>query len=166
MVYMGTPPKTMTTREFSELTGLAPAEVADLVREGKLRARKQGGKWVIPQSQLSSKWVKTKPKPAVGRRAGPAAKARAPQPRRKAPGPRPQAPLAPAPAETPPAPPAEPVEATYSISEFSAMTYLTEKGVAEWLKIGRLKGVQAESGEWRVLGRNLQVPDIARLVRK
>ena len=46
------------------------------------------------------------------------------------------------------------------------MTYLTEKGVAEWLKIGRLKGVQAESGEWRVLGRNLQVPDIQRLVRK
>ena len=41
------------------------------------------------------------------------------------------------------------------------MTYLTEKGVAEWLKIGRLKGVQAESGEWRVLGRNLQVPDVA-----
>jgi hypothetical protein len=46
------------------------------------------------------------------------------------------------------------------------MTYLTEKGVAEWLKIGRLKGVQAESGEWRVRGRNLQVPDIQRLIRK
>jgi hypothetical protein len=26
--------------------------------------------------------------------------------------------------------------------------------------------VQAESGEWRVLGRSLQAPDVARLVRK
>ncbi len=166
---MGTPPKTMTTGEFSERTGLAPVEVANLIRDGKLKARKEGGKWAIPESQLSSKWVKAKPKPAAGR-ARSTAKAHAPKPRAKAPvakaaAPRPQAPTAPAAAPTP-APPAEPAEATYSIAEFSTMTYLTEKGVAEWLKIGRLKGVQAESGEWRVLGRNLQVPDVQRLVRK
>jgi len=58
------------------------------------------------------------------------------------------------------------IEQSYSIPEFSAMSYLTEKGIAEWLKIGRLKGVKAESGEWRVLGSNLQVPDIRRLLRK
>ena len=166
---MGTPPRTMTTGEFSKRTGLAPVEVANLIRDGKLKARKEGGKWAIPESQLSSKWVKAKPKPVAGR-ARSAAKAPAPKPRAKAPAakaaaPRPQAPPAPAAAPAP-APPAEPAEATYSIAEFSTMTYLTEKGVAEWLKIGRLKGVQAESGEWRVLGRNLQVPDIQRLVRK
>jgi hypothetical protein len=166
---MGTPPRTMTTGEFSKRTGLAPVEVANLIRDGKLKARKEGGKWAIPESQLSSKWVKAKPKPAGGRACS-TARAHTPKPRAKAPvakaaAPRPQAPPAPAAAPTP-ALPAEPTEATYSIAEFSTMTYLTEKGVAEWLKIGRLKGVQAESGEWRVLGRNLQVPDIQRLVRK
>ena len=29
------------------------------------------------------------------------------------------------------------------------------------MKIGRIKGVQAAAGEWRVFGRNLLVPDIA-----
>jgi predicted site-specific integrase-resolvase len=159
---MGSPPKTMTTGEFSDRTGLSPVEVANLIRDGKLKARKEGGKWAIPESQLSSKWVKAKPKPVAGR-ARSSAKAHAPKPRAKAPAA--TAPPAPAAAPTP-ASPAEPAEATYSIVEFSTMTYLTEKGVAEWLKIGRLKGVQAESGEWRVLGRNLQVPDIQRLIRK
>jgi predicted site-specific integrase-resolvase len=46
------------------------------------------------------------------------------------------------------------------------MTYLTEKGVAEWLKAGRIKGIQKEGGEWQVLEGNLQVPDISRLLRK
>jgi hypothetical protein len=59
-----------------------------------------------------------------------------------------------------------PAEKTYSIPEFAAMTYLTEKGVSEWLKIGRLQGVKTEAGEWRVLDSNLQVPDISRLARK
>ena len=161
---MGTPAKTMTTGEFSKLTGLAPAEVADLIRDGKIKARKEGGKWMIPQSQLSSKWVKAKAKPAAPKAGGSRQMAKAPAP--KAVAPRPQAPAAPAPVATPPEPPAAPSEASYSVPEFSAMTYLTEKGVAEWLKIGRLKGVQAESGEWRVMASNLQVPDIARLVRK
>jgi hypothetical protein len=78
--------------------------------------------------------------------------------------------------EAAPVPPPEPAAATrpenppagksYSVSEFAAMTYLTEKGVSEWLKSGKLKGVKTESGEWRVLESNLQVPSISRLVRK
>ena len=162
---MGTPSKTMSTGEFSKQTGLSPAEVAELIRDGKIKARKEGGKWAIPQSQLSSKWVKAGAKPAAPKAKVPKPGAKAPAP--KADAPRAQAPPTPAPAAAPaPAPPAEPAEETYSVAEFAAMTYLTEKGVAEWLKIGRLKGVQAEAGEWRVLARNLQVPDIARLVRK
>jgi hypothetical protein len=46
------------------------------------------------------------------------------------------------------------------------MTYLTERGVAEWLNNGRLRGIKTQAGEWRVLSSNLQVPDISRLVRK
>jgi len=162
---MGTPSKTMSTGEFSKHTGLSAAEVAELIRDGKIKARKESGKWAIPQSQLSSKWVKARAKPAAPRAGAPKPSAKAPAP--KAAAPRAQAPPAPAPAAAPaPAPTAEPAEESYSIPEFAAMTYLTEKGVAEWLKIGRLKGVQAASGEWRVFGRNLQVPDIARLVRK
>lgn len=162
---MGTPSKTMSTGEFSKHTGLSPAEVAALIRDGKIKARKEGGKWAIPQSQLSSKWVRAKAKPAAPKASASRPSAKAPAP--KAAAPRAQAPPAPAPSAAPaPAPTAEPVEESYSIPEFAAMTYLTEKGVAEWLKIGRLKGVQAAAGEWRVFGRNLQVPDIARLVRK
>ena len=46
------------------------------------------------------------------------------------------------------------------------MTYLTEKGVSEWLRIGRLQGIRAENGELQVSASNLQLPDISRLVRK
>jgi hypothetical protein len=52
------------------------------------------------------------------------------------------------------------------VSEFAAMTYLTEKGVSEWLRIGRLQGIRLENGELQVSASNLQVPDISRLVRK
>jgi predicted site-specific integrase-resolvase len=57
-------------------------------------------------------------------------------------------------------------EKTYTIPEFAAMTYLTEMGVTEWLKAGRIKGIQKENGEWRVLEANLHVADISRLLRK
>jgi len=63
-------------------------------------------------------------------------------------------------------PETRPAEKTYTIAEFAAMTYLTEKGVAEWLKTGRIKGIQKETGEWRVLASNFLEPDISRLVRK
>jgi hypothetical protein len=52
------------------------------------------------------------------------------------------------------------------VSEFAAMTYLTEQGVSEWLRIGRLQGVRQANGELQVSASNLQVPDIGRLVRK
>ncbi len=156
---MATPPKPLSSSEFARLTGLSATAVGALIREGKLKARKQGGKWEIPQSQLTSKWVK-------------AAAPGTPAPRRvaktaAAPG-RPQPATAEARTTTPPTPAVstEPVEQSWSVPEFSAMSYLTEKGVTEWLKVGRLKGIKAATGEWRVLERNLHVPDIRRLLRK
>lgn len=75
---------------------------------------------------------------------------------------------APSAAKTPPAP--QPVPAprsgqSHSVAEFSAMTYLTENGVRDWLKKGRLKGTQTEDGEWRIDAANLEAPHIKPLVR-
>jgi excisionase family DNA binding protein len=154
---MATPSKSMTTREFAKATGILAATISKLIREGKLKARKEGQSWMIPQSQLEAKVVralgkplkpikaKTLPKPAV------------------APVPPPEPVLEPAVKTRPEDPPAE---KTYSVSEFAAMTYLTEKGVSEWLRIGRLHGIRQENGELQVLASNLQVPGISRLVRR
>jgi hypothetical protein len=63
--------------------------------------------------------------------------------------------------------PAQPVKAAkfFSVAEFSAMTYLTEYGVMQWLKEGRLTGQQDEKGAWQVDAANLEVPDVKRFVR-
>jgi len=167
----------MTSSEFAKAAGLSAAGISKLIRDGKLKARKEGGKWMIPQSQLGSEAVRAikgkakagKAAPARGRQASKAAA----EPSR--PVSVPKAPVAAAPgaghsAATAPSaarePEVRPMEKTYTVAEFAAMTYLTEKGVAEWLKAGRIKGVLKENGEWRVLERNLQVADISRLLRK
>jgi excisionase family DNA binding protein len=179
---MATPSKSMTTREFAKATGIPAATISKLIREGKLKAKKEGQSWMIPQSQLAAKVVRElgkPPKPTKAKKPSTPAAARTParvaKLVRRAPTPSlaPKASTAPVP---PPGPVSEPAvgvkpkgpsaEKTYSASEFAAMTYLTEKGVSEWLKSGKLKGVKTEGGEWRVLASNLQVPSISRLVRK
>ena len=175
---MATPSKSMTTSEFAKATGIPAATISKLIREGKLKARKEGQSWMIPQSQLAAKVVRElgkPPKPPKAKKSSTPAAARTParaaKPVRSAPTPSP----APKTSAAPVAPPEPAVgvrpkgpsaEKTYSASEFAAMTYLTEKGVSEWLKSGKLKGVKTESGEWRVLASNLQVASISRLVRK
>jgi excisionase family DNA binding protein len=179
---MATPSKSMTTREFAKATGIPAATISKLIREGKLKAKKEGQSWMIPQSQLAAKVVRElgkPPKPTKAKKPSTPAAARTParvaKLVRRAPTPSlaPKASTAPVP---PPGPVSEPAvgvkpkgpsaEKTYSASEFAAMTYLTEKGVSEWLKSGKLKGVKTEGGEWRVLASNLQVASISRLVRK
>jgi hypothetical protein len=51
------------------------------------------------------------------------------------------------------------------LADFVNMTYLTENGVKEWLKQGRLTGLQADSGEWMIEAANLEAPDVKRLMR-
>jgi excisionase family DNA binding protein len=150
---MATQTTSMSTSEFAKAAGVSAASISKLIRDGKLRAKKEGGKWMIPQSQLESEAVRALKGAAKASPSKPARGKQAP-----APEPEPlQAAATPAPA---------PEEKTYTIAEFAAMTYLTEKGVAEWLKTGRIKGIQKDSGVWRVLECNLQVPDISRLLRK
>ncbi len=175
---MATPSKSMTTSEFAKATGIPAATISKLIREGKLKAKKEGQSWMIPQSQLAAKVVRElgkppKPpkakKPSTPAAAPTPAKAAKPVRRAPAPSPAPPVPAAPVPPPEPAIatrPENPPAEKTYSVSEFAAMTYLTEKGVSEWLKSGKLKGVKTESGEWRVLESNLQAPSISRLVRK
>jgi excisionase family DNA binding protein len=146
----------MTTGEFAKAAGIPAATISRLIREGKLKARKAGRSWMIPSSQLEAKVVRDLKKTAPLQ---PASAQPAPQPPVPAAKPEPQR-------ATEATNDDQAVEKTYTIAEFAAMTYLTEKGVAEWVKSKRLKGEQMATGEWVVYSGNLQVPDIKRLVRK
>jgi hypothetical protein len=54
---------------------------------------------------------------------------------------------------------------SFSVAQFADMTYLTEKGVMQWLRQGLLKGQQDARGAWQVDAANLEVPNVKRLVR-
>ena len=54
---------------------------------------------------------------------------------------------------------------SFSVAKFADMTYLTEKGVMQWLQQGLLKGQQNARGEWQIDASNLEVPNVKRLVR-
>lgn len=131
----------MTTREFAEASGIPAATIAKLIRQGKLKAHKKDGRWRIPRSELGSRALAALRAPAT---------------------PRPEPPPAAA-TEAPPAPAA--ADRSLSIAEFAARTYLTEKGVRDWLKVGRIAGRQ-EQGEWRIPESSLESPAIRRLLRK
>lgn len=148
---MATQTTSMTTSEFAKAAGVSAASISKLIRDGKLKARKEGGKWRIAQSQLGAEAVRALKAPS---------RAAKPKPTRTRPAQAAAGEPAPAALETPPE------DKTYTIPEFAAMTYLTEKGVAEWLKTGRIKGIQTADGGWRILEGNLRVPSISRLLRK
>jgi hypothetical protein len=54
---------------------------------------------------------------------------------------------------------------TFSVVEFSEMTYLTLKGVNDWLNQGKLKGEKDKNGNWLVDTANLQLPFMKKLIR-
>ena len=134
---MGASKQLLTTKEFADQSGLPVSKVTKLLRDGRLKGQKKSGKWMIPASELE-----------------PYAKPADP----------PQKPSAPK-AQTAPAAAATQAGRHFSVAEFSAMTYLTETGVRNWLKAGKLKGTRAANGEWQVLPTSLDDPNIKRLVR-
>jgi hypothetical protein len=166
---MVAPEKSMTTQEFANASGIPAAAISRLIRQGKLKASKKFGKWMIPQNQMNSAAVRdfiAAQKPAAGKSA--AASTPAPGPQAAGGAAAAQA-LIPPPDGPEPETPRQketPVEKGFSIAEFSAMTYLTEKGVADWLKSGRIKGRQLDNSVWQISADNLKVPDISRLLRK
>jgi hypothetical protein len=142
----------MSTRDFASQAGMTTQKVSKLIREGKIKAEKKSGKWMILPNQLKGKLsasaskdnklaAKTPPsksattkKPGMQKKTKPSGK--------KAAGGK-----------------------SYSLAEFVAMTYLTEYGVKEWLKQGRLTGQQNDTGEWQIDASNLDRPSIQRMVR-
>jgi len=144
---MATKSDLLTSAEFAKKAGLTTAAVSKLIRESKIKATKKSGKWMIGTDQLNTKAVTAASKPGKTAAQKKAAK---PKPKKAA------APKADKPAAT---------TKSFSIAEFAGMTYLTEKGVAEWLKIGRLTGSQDDQGAWRVDAANLEAAGIKRLVR-
>jgi len=145
----------LTTREFASRAGLQASKVSKLIREGKIEAEKKSGKWLIHPNQLKVKAVQGSDKSGKPTPKKKAVKAT----RKKA-----------ATSETKSVSAAKGIEKSagraYTVSEFVEMTYLTELGVGQWLKQGRLTGQQNEKGDWLIDAANLQVPDVKRLVRE
>ena len=64
----------LTTSEFASKIGVETSKVSKLIREGKIKAEKKAGKWVISQSQLKAKSVQKLSKAAKPAAKKPAAK--------------------------------------------------------------------------------------------
>ena len=139
--------KKLSTREFSDATGIPVSSVSRLLREGRFKGTKVSGKWLIDQSEVNSvelkAFLKEKPAGAVGRY----------RQVQKSPGKK----------EKKTAP--EHTRQSYSVAEFSDRTFLTARGVEEFLRQGRLQGFRDEEGNWRLGPENLQNPNIRHLIR-
>ena len=136
--------KLMSTGEFAKQAGISTAKVSKLIRDGRIKATKVSGRWRIDPGQLKAV---TAEKPGIR---SPAKKAK-PSPKKSV--------------QTKKTKPAS-SQKGFSIGEFAKMSYLTERGVVDWLKSGRLKGQMAKNGDWSVDAANLDVADISRLIRK
>ena len=53
----------LTSSEFSAKTGISKSRVSKLIRDGKIKAEKKSGKWMIGPDQLNAKAVKKAQKP-------------------------------------------------------------------------------------------------------
>jgi transposase len=128
----------LTTREFAQKAGVSTGTVAKWLRQGTINGEKASGKWSISAAELSKIKRSGEPSPSSER-----------------PVSRPAAASSKADSEG----------TSYTIQEFSDMTYLTRRGVEKWLKEGRLKKAVDAEGPARVDGSNLNIPNIKRLIR-
>jgi excisionase family DNA binding protein len=155
----------LSTREFSELTGVAVSTVNRLLRKGKIKGVKTAGKWKIDKTEMTAKAIQAIVKRS-DKRAAPDKIDRMAKIKDKVQG-------AGVPAgdfsdfadkKATAGTPADEAQ-TYSVIEFSQLTYLTEYGVLEFLKKGLLQGVRNKNGQWRLGADNLQNPGIRHLLR-
>ena len=129
----------LTTREFAQKAGVSAGTVSKWLRKGTINGEKNSGKWLIAAAELSK--LAQNPDNTSPTSEQPASLPHAGSPEAGAEG------------------------TSYSIQEFSDMTYLTPWGVQQWLKEGRLKKIVDAEGQLRVDGFNLDNPDIKRLLR-
>ena len=128
--------KTLTTAEFSKMSGISVSTITQMLRRDKIRGEKRSGKWAIFESELQHPTVVAQKK----RRKLSASL----EPRFKT--------------------QADHINA-YDVETFVQMTYLTEKGVRQWLKSGRLSGSTDANGKVRVDAANLDRPELQHLIR-
>ena len=136
---MATAQEMLTTVQFAERANVSPSTVSKWLRNGKIKGKKQGRKWMISAEQLPS--------------------ANAPAEA--------SAPADPSPASQ--ASQNAAVSAAngrkYTIEEFSRLTYLTPFGVERFLREGRLNGSRDASGSWTVDASSLTRKKIQHLLR-
>jgi len=144
--------KKLSTREFSRLSGLSVSAVTQRIREGKIKAVKSSGRWQIPEDQLET----SAGQPTAGTPSAAAAK--------KSSATEKAAKKSTATKKSAAASSAQP-SGRISVGDFSSRTYLTEYGVVQYLKQGRLKGEQDQNGHWWVEASNLQNPELQHLLR-
>ena len=126
----------LSTREFSDMTGISISTVTRLVREGKIKGVKKSGKWLIDRDEINAETVRSLSKTmriTGGFRNGRQVLEIRRRSRRKG-----------------KKHPSKPADRTYSVAEFSDLTYLTEKGVEEFLTSGdfRAPGTIRVIGAW------------------
>ena len=129
--------KTLTTGEFSKMTGIPVSRLTQMLRHGKLAGEKRSGKWAIFASELNNTTADTQ-----ATRGRPADDS----------GPGVDRPTV--------------SDQVYDVPTFAQMTYLTENGVRRWLKTGRLSGRIDSGGQQVVDASNLDRPELRHLVRK
>jgi hypothetical protein len=133
--------KTLTTSEYSKISGMAVSTIAQMLRQGRLRGEKRNGKWAIDASEgqkiqttagKTNKDADIIAEPTVD--------------------------------QTPSVNPSG--SKVYDVGTFVRMTYLTERGVLQWLKSGRLSGTVDNGGNALVDADNLERPELRHLIRK
>lgn len=129
--------KTLTTAEFSQMTGIPVSRITQMLRSEKIRGEKRSGKWMIDESEVQNAAVVSKidhGKPS-------------------------EKPDTPGNTQSV-------AQKGYDVESFVQMTYLTEKGVRRWLKTGRLSGGIDTGGKILVDAANLDRPELSHLIRK
>jgi excisionase family DNA binding protein len=155
----------LSTREFSKLTGIAVSTVNRLLREGKIKGVKTAGKWKIAKSEMTAKAIQAILKPSrKGTGPGKIDRMAVKEDKPKGSGVS-KASFSAATDTKASSGTSTDGPRTYSVTEFSGLTYLTEYGVLEYLKKGRLQGVKDEKGQWRLGADNLQNPGMRHLIR-
>ena len=155
----------LSTREFSELTGIAVSTVNRLLREGKIKGVKTAGKWKIDKTEMTAKAIQTILKPSSKEAApGKIDRTAAHKDKAQKTGVLTGDFSVASDKKATPGTSADGAQ-TYSVTEFSRLTYLTEYGVLEFLKKGRLQGVRDEKGQWRLGADNLRNPGMRHLLR-
>ena len=129
--------KTLTTAEFSKMSGISVSTITQMLRRDKIRGEKRSGKWAIFESELQH------PAVACQKKSGKLSASLEPRLKTQ-------------------------VDAAnaYDVETFVQMTYLTEKGVRQWLKTGRLYGRTGADGKVWVDAANLDRPELQHLIRK